>query len=387
MLDTRLSLELKPPPFAASYLEHRVIQEPEDGNSMLVYIRRVAQRLAIEQEPTPRCIASLCTLAAQNIRVVFSSTEQPGEAITQEDFDHHSQAAAVYLNRLSIESLEETEVEPAIFGSCFELAFRFGSLRMIEKHLKDPYGRKRVFGFSRASRHGRGIAIVQYSFNYSVDDWTGHFDREVANFEYVQLGHAMKTPDPDTWEYVLDLHRRFNIETRPSRHTYHLLICARKGWTKMARRLLDYGTNPNGSESPETEHPTCAAASGGHGDMVQLLIDRGAKIPPDATKAAASYGHLEIARLLLSHDAHIEGALVAAARSGYGDTVRLLLEHRANPNEEHAGLPAMGYAILAEHATMIKDLREYGARPLTDAERMICLEEAKKAGMDVRFDL
>jgi ankyrin repeat protein len=121
--------------------------------------------------------------------------------------------------------------------------------------------------------------------------------------------------------------------------------------------------------------------------MVQLLIDRGAKIPPDATKAAASYGHLEIARLLLSHDAHIEGALVAAARSGYGDIVRLLLEHGANPNEEHGGLPAMGHASLAEHATMIRDVREYGARPLTDAGQVICLEEAQKVSMDLRFVL
>jgi ankyrin repeat protein len=75
--------------------------------------------------------------------------------------------------------------------------------------------------------------------------------------------------------------------------------------------------------------------------------------------AAASNGHLETTRTLLSRKTIITGALVAAARGGYGDVVKLLLDHGADANEvDYGELPAIGYAIINEHDAMFRSLSQ-----------------------------
>jgi len=64
----------------------------------------------------------------------------------------------------------------------------------------------------------------------------------------------------------------------------------------------------------------------------------------------------------------VAGSIVAAARGGYGDLVELLLEHRADAKEFDEFL-AIEYAIIAEHERMFRTLLRYGATTPTTTQR------------------
>ncbi|KAI0027850.1 ankyrin repeat-containing domain protein, partial [Vararia minispora EC-137] len=82
-----------------------------------------------------------------------------------------------------------------------------------------------------------------------------------------------------------------------------------------------------------------AAARGGSTDNIRLLIDHGANIEgrdqlgQTALKQAAFYGHLEVMQLLLDHGVQPQmdaDALTTAARYGSIDTICLLLDNGAD---------------------------------------------------------
>ncbi|KAF2029628.1 hypothetical protein EK21DRAFT_89572 [Setomelanomma holmii] len=325
MLGTRLSLELKFQPFVASSLGHRVLNESDNGNAMLISIRRVAHRLQSVEISYPRSISSLCKLAASNVRRIFSSNPSFVGSMRQEDFNVHCQAAAVYLNSLyEIDKWETPRVESAIFGSSFELAFRFGSMDMIDRYLNDTYWENRSPGLSRVARHIRGLAIFQHVFRYRIADLSWCFIRDGRyTSERVQLGYALKTPDPARWEFIMDLHRLGNNgSTSP---------CV---WHRSERVC---------SSGSRSSHIFCGFQQG-HTAIVQLLLGYGARTLAAITIAAAWSGHTAVVQSLIRRGADQKGALVAAARKGDGDIVRVLLEIDADPDEAGTELSAIGYA-------------------------------------------
>jgi hypothetical protein len=161
MLDATLSLQTTLPPFAAVYLEHRVTREPDDGNPALVCIRQVAARLTYDSETRSRYIAYLSALAVPNIKSVFAPNQPVYKAISQGTFEHHVQAAAVYMNHISdIERWEAPMTSSSLFGSCFQLTAASGSAEMIEVYLRQtamssvPKPSLRAGSKTRPSKHG-----------------------------------------------------------------------------------------------------------------------------------------------------------------------------------------------------------------------------------------
>jgi ankyrin repeat protein len=145
--------------------------------------------------------------------------------------------------------------------------------------------------------------------------------------------------------------------------------------------LLEYGTDPDTSDRlPET--PLLLASQNGHFDVVQTLLDCGARTHDEAMKAASANGHLKIVKLLLGHHCCTTGAVVAAAQGGYGDIIETLLKRGANANEDDGDLSAICYAMITEHISMFRCLRAQGANPPSPAVREKCLRKAREKGAE-----
>jgi ankyrin repeat protein len=199
---------------------------------------------------------------------------------------------------------------------------------------------------------------------------------------------ALSTPSPQVWDFVTQRLRENDVALREDRHNRCLLNAAEAGWTQMVRHLLNHGipTRPPGAKYKQ-ETPIWYTAIAGHLESVQALLDHEATVPLDTMKDAAFHGHIQVVRLLLAYNANMTGAVVHAAKGGNGDIVELLLENGGRANEDDGEIPAIAYAILAEHTRMIQCLLDHGARLPKRKVRERCLERAKQQGVDSMLSL
>jgi hypothetical protein len=385
MLDGTLSPVKKLPPFTAAYLEHRVAREPSDGNPALVCIRKVAERLTYDAETRNRYIAILCALAVPNIKCIFVQNPPVHRAISLEPFEDHVQAAAVYMHHVSdIERWEAPMTSSSLFGSCFILAATSGSPEMIELYLRQqclPYRNK---AFVEAAGQGQ-TNMVRFLFDYQRDTHPWAYTPEyidASNYRNGYLMNALSTPNPEIRDFVMQLLRENDVTIKEGRQSAFLERAAEAGWTDMVRHLLQRGTPTLAPGRCKQESPIWYAAQGGHLEIVRTLLDHGAWVPMATMRDTASKGHIQVVRLLLVYRANMAGAVVNAAKGGYGDIVELLLENEGDANEDDGKLSAIAYAILAEHIRMYKCLLDYGARLPEGLMREGSLERAKLQGVD-----
>ena len=98
-----------------------------------------------------------------------------------------------------------------------------------------------------------------------------------------------------------------------------------------------------------------SAAAGGHRDIVQLMLDKGANDFKRAMKYAALRGHIDIVQLMLDKGAdNFNEAMSYAALGGHIDIVQLMLDKGANDFKESISSAAGNMDIV---------------RLLTDAEK------------------
>ena len=95
--------------------------------------------------------------------------------------------------------------------------------------------------------------------------------------------------------------------------------------------------------------PLFKAAQGGHKEVVQILLDRGAD--PNKTN---SWGKTPL-----------HGAVMQLnARKGHKEVVQLLLNRGANPNtNDHHGISPLGHAAKYKHTILVQLLLDAGADP------------------------
>jgi uncharacterized protein len=119
-----------------------------------------------------------------------------------------------------------------------------------------------------------------------------------------------------------------------------------QGETRVVTLLLRAGADPNLRSGDEAEGtPLCAAACHGHEEIARTLLAYGAH--PNLREAewwtplrwAAAHGHAGVARTLLGAEADPDlcSPLPEAARRGSLATVRVLLEHGADPCQRDPG--------------------------------------------------
>ncbi|KAH8727685.1 ankyrin repeat-containing domain protein [Phaeosphaeriaceae sp. PMI808] len=181
----------------------------------------------------------------------------------------------------------------------------------------------------------------------------------------------------------MDLHRQYDLPIGPKLHEFHLSNFVKEGWFNMAQHLLQNKRCPDGSLWRPSNAGSCilVAAKDGHCNMVQLLLEHGAKIQDRIMVLAAGSGSLETVQLLLDHNPRTTGAIAAAARRGYGDIVELLLKHGADADDADEYFPAIAYAIWAEHLNMFKCLVQHGAKALTPTTKELLVREAGEKGI------
>jgi hypothetical protein len=147
----------------------------------------------------------------------------------------------------------------------------------------------------------------------------------------------------------------------------HLLIFhARWGNLSMVRYLLDIGVSVDALSYFKRKTPLAAACQGGHEEVVDLLLERGANPNFEAENPRR------------------RTALPKAASSGSLTMVRKLLDHGAHINEPvdfWERWPAIWWAVAIEHTAMIQLLLERGAS-LEGWIGETALEMSEELGLD-----
>ena len=154
-----------------------------------------------------------------------------------------------------------------------------------------------------------------------------------------------------------------------------LNTAAQKGIVELVACLLDHGADPNvsghfGHESPYNGllRPLHAAASGGHAEVVDLLLLRGAEVMAGnryttPLLAAADAGHKQVVKVLVKAGAKMD--IFVAAALGKAEAARTLLGRDGTRAKRRTELGVTALMIAAAHgqAEVAELLLEAGADP------------------------
>ena len=180
-------------------------------------------------------------------------------------------------------------------------------------------------------------------------------------------------------EVVTILFRGFDANTLDSQGRHGLHLAMLEGSLKVAKTLLDLSGTKVDTRSKNDETPLMIAALKGHTAFAKRLIARGADVNKTGWTPlhyAATGGHLEMIKLLLEEHAYIDTEspnkttpLMMAAEYGSEDAVKLLLKEGADPNvKNQLGLNAADFAAKAERmvlARYLDKLATEGVNPVT----------------------
>jgi hypothetical protein len=170
---------------------------------------------------------------------------------------------------------------------------------------------------------------------------------------YEDFFAAVKRDHPGDLQALLK--RGFDPNTTDPSGLSGLYLALRDENLKAAKVLIDWpGTNVD-IRTPKDESPLMIAALKGHLDMVKKLVARGADVNKPGWAPlhyAATGGHVEIMQLLLDQNAYIDAEspngttpLMMAAQYGSEAAVKLLLDAGADPSlKNQLGLTAIDFA-------------------------------------------
>ncbi|KAJ5547283.1 hypothetical protein N7494_004868 [Penicillium frequentans] len=146
-------------------------------------------------------------------------------------------------------------------------------------------------------------------------------------------------------EFLLDLGGK-DINSTDGTGAYAIILASRNGYGKVVQLLLEKGAKVN-AQGGKWGNALQAASSRGHDKIVQLLLENGAKVNAqggyygNALQAASLEGHDNIVQLLLENGAEVNtqggyygNALQAASAGGHDKIVQLLLEKGAEVNAQ-----------------------------------------------------
>ncbi|XP_071453116.1 transient receptor potential cation channel protein painless [Hetaerina americana] len=135
-----------------------------------------------------------------------------------------------------------------------------------------------------------------------------------------------------------------------------LYIAATKGFTEVAKVLIDHGANTNGYNTVRKKTPLHVASEMGHADMVKMLIKHGADI-------AALDDYKRIPLHLATN-----GVSGVKYHERYVEALRALLDAGSSINEQdRSGATPLRLALIRDHKSAAQLLISYGANPDIDS--------------------
>ncbi|KAF2183551.1 ankyrin [Zopfia rhizophila CBS 207.26] len=373
-------------PFVRPYLEQCLKEGRTARLPRLNVIRTVAERLAVEDGDETRvesytsCLLELAsTTGGQDVRLLLA--KGPG-IWERERSDYDLLAAAVFTNHISlVKSLVDSELgwQFNTIGNPFKVAVLTRRFEILDLFFADIYRYRvssgRYYMLEIAAREGDSKMV-----EYLLKPGRNPFDYDsVMNEQVKEANKALRTPSVETLNLILAEREKWN--PRPLSEGFLLdLLCeaARQGWTTMTEHLISLGAP---LEVPikmkSIKSPLYYACEAGHDEVINVLLDHGAQICGRELEAAASHGYTTTVKILLERgaDVHCTGAedcLLVAARKGFFEIVRILLDAGMNANQRSPA-PII-FAVQSEHTGIFWLLIERGAR----------LDEAKVAAEAVR---
>ena len=170
---------------------------------------------------------------------------------------------------------------------------------------------------------------------------------------YDDFFRAIKQDDVRTISALLG--RGFDPNTPDPQGVHGLLLALREPSLRAAEVLVDWPKTRVDIRTPNDESPLMLAALKGHQQLARKLIAKGADVNKTGWAPlhyAATGGHLEIIAMLLDQHAYIDAEspnattpLMMAAHYGTPAAVRQLLEAGADPGlKNQLGLSAIDFA-------------------------------------------
>lgn len=168
-----------------------------------------------------------------------------------------------------------------------------------------------------------------------------------------------------------------------------LFVAALNGRAQMVQLLLERGARPGLRSTRGGVHPLYAACLEGHADVVRVLLSSGGDAAVDfneigveadgstALMGCCEGGHTALARLLLNRGADVGArgrsgatALFYATQQGHDHLVRLLASHhRCDVNaRKNDGSTALFLAVVSGRADIVRILLAAGADPSVRAK-------------------
>ena len=185
---------------------------------------------------------------------------------------------------------------------------------------------------------------------YAAEVWAGHAALAQASEETVQAAVRFLENEAtfQRWTQLHQVDRSWDDDPDPANGSRLYYACY-VGLLAPAQDLIDKGADVN-AKGGYYNYALSAASAGGHREIVELLLDKGADVNVEegggysnALSAASAGGHREVVKLLLDKGADVnkEGggsfygnALSAASAGGHREVVELLLDKGADVNAQ-----------------------------------------------------
>ena len=157
-----------------------------------------------------------------------------------------------------------------------------------------------------------------------------------------------------------------------------LCMVAVRGHTDVIRVLLDAGADINATMVDGKVTPIMTAAKQGKGEVIALLLERGATLPQDAPSQYRLLGfaihsrNVEVLRFLMARGVQVNSCsatgdtvLMSAARRGFADMVAALIEAGADVNAiSHSRMTALRFARINGRNEIVTLLQQAGAQDI-----------------------
>ncbi len=370
-------------PLVAEYLEARTLADATNTNSLISVIRQTSDALLTEDEKGKQNIwrtyvHALCQAANKNMgdrSVIEHLNRAPGWKPVQVAKLQDILAAAVYLGQFSrvkdlLNSVSARWSD--YFGGSIQLAAGEGHeqilIMLLEHGTNLSCGRsskdsiplyasdEQVLGtaleMASLAGHNQIVRLLQES---------EYIDRSGYHYEWA-LKHAAHEGRLSTVQILLD---QWTSLDRMILYEHILVNASLGGHVEIVQMMLDLGAKVN----PESiAKPIHHAARWGRHEVIELLLTRGAKQAGGYFGTplceATRRGFIQATQVLIDHGAKIDdwwpSPLIEAARYGQEHIVQLLIDRGVNLNFKKSGSRALCEAAAEGHESVVRVLVKAG---------------------------